>query len=189
MAFRNDRVLCAVAGSDALDVYRVEGNTLHSEGQIDLPLSLFCFVTDEADLVLVSRSNANAVAVLRVSDWSDKTVEAMATITDGDCSRLLFCGNGFLLVGNSEGDDDDDKGHQINCWRVSNSGREATLLGEVDLRTPNGRLIQINTWTTVGGRVVLFDTHTKQLVQAKLQYASDGSNNTFCFYSQLLSTT
>ena len=161
-------MLCAVTGSDEIDVYRVDGNTLNAEGKLDLPLNLFCFVTDEADLVLVSRANADSVAVLRVSDWSDKTVEAVASITDGDCSRLLWCGGGFLLVGNSEGAGD-DKGHQINCWRVSSNGREATRLGEVELHSPSGRRIQINTWTTLGGNVVLFDTHTKQLVQAKLQ--------------------
>lgn len=135
-----------------------------------LPMNLHCFATDEQDLVFVSRLNSDSVQILRVRDWSERSVEATSSIRDGTCSQLLWCGDGFLLIGNMEGSGD-DRGHQIACWRVGAGGRDATRLGNAGLRSPNGRLPRINAWTSVGGCVVLYDLQTKKLVQAKLQYA------------------
>lgn len=90
--------------------------------------------------------------------------EHACTISDGDCTRILWYGNRLILVGNSF-EENQTNNHRVNVWQLTEDLEDVTNVGSLEPNVP----IRCSSWTIAGEDLVVYDANIHSLIGIKIE--------------------
>ena len=94
--------------------------------------------------------------------------EHVCSISDGDCSRIVWYGNRELLIGNIF-EQNNTYFHKINLWKINDNYEEAYKVGQLSFKEP----INVAKWSTLNEYryILTYESNNNRILQVKIECA------------------